>query len=103
MFAMDYAFLKNGDEQLKILVMVEYASRSIAAMQVEHKGIAEAWVAKRIAKWIGTFGYPRIRLRVDGEGPINALAQQVQTARPEKHIDLGGESPKRREPVEPAR
>ena len=68
-------------ESITLLCLADSRSGSKKAMVVPRKGAADQWIARRVATWINSLGYNKVRLRVDPERSMQSLAEEVKIQR----------------------
>ena len=61
---------------------------SLWQSQLQGRGNAEPWIAKRVADWLGWLGSQTLTLKCDNEPAILAQAQEIQRLRREGSITI---------------
>ena len=89
LISFDYGYVKDSREatserpskMLTILAGYDSMTNSVMGLIVPAKGSADPWVVKRVATWIEGLGHEHIRIRVDKESPILAMAKGIKQER----------------------
>ena len=71
----------SGSNNRVLLGLHDSRTGSVKSMIVPHKGAAYPWIAKKVAAWINSLGYNKVRFRADKENAIMALAREIKIQR----------------------